>query len=409
MLDSPAPPPSPENNDLSESEVKKLTSQLSQEIDQEIKKQFAENQSFEKTQGKVDDLLKQASVEKEPEVPPRSFEKPKFTPSPELENFKAENGPSSLDPLRSSIETAMENLKEGDNVSKDWMLRKVLTTSFGNNKSSFFELENRSGAHWTLSPEEMKDVLRTEILTKKNQEDEKGKEKPSLEAKPDNVLPVRRDVETIIEPLEDSQNKEVNKADLEKEKTLFKPEEPVEPEKNLSLTKKQVELVNKLHSDKNLWDIFTTFSPEVWEKVYKMYENGKLTEIGIDAHPLLDQIENGNLGTSVEIQKGTTATALLSDSGYKLTWTTEDSVILGCHILANYDTLNEAIKKVESSGIAVSPLKPKKDIIGLMVAAKNNDPSALSSLQEGLRFLPVNGKFKVIKPEELEPLKKFIF
>lgn len=418
-MQTPADPtPSGENNsdtnsNLSSDEIKKLTSQLSQEIDEEIKKQFAQNQVFDRTQEKVNEILKKEQEVKknllsaeQPTSEQKQESKVSVTPSlPNASLQRDEAEEIHYDPLRSSVDTALLNLKEGDNVSQDWILKKILTTSFGNNKSSFYELQNKAGALWTLNREEMREVLKSEIVAKN-----------SSQAEPPNLGPENSKVQ-IKSPDEQILKQEINEPEdtiektatkISEEKVIFDPEKVKETTKELDLNKKQIELVNKIHADKNLWETFTTFSPELWSKVYQLYESGKLTNIGIDAHPLLDQLESSDFETSVTIEKDTNFAKLFSDNGYNLTWSQEDALILGCHILANYEILNTTVKKVEGSGIAVSPLQSKAELIKLISKANSSDKTALNILQEALRFLPVNGKFNLLKPSQLESLKRYI-
>src|SRR3990167_7969961 len=184
-MPSPANNPDNQNNTNSETaltpeDIKKLTTELSSEIDQEIKKQLAEpHYSFSDTQTKIDQAVAQAAEAKQKPEPPKlnqpsTNSEPKKTaasvPEPETEGDLA-----NLDPLQASVNSAISALKEGDQIGDGWTLKKIYSTSFGHNRSSFYELENSAGAKWTLSPEEMKDLLKSNV---------QGKQEPANLAPP---------------------------------------------------------------------------------------------------------------------------------------------------------------------------------------------------------------------------------
>lgn len=445
---------------LTNDQIQKLTHDLSSEIDDEIKRQMAEKHALDLAQEKIDQVL--ASNEPKPLSAPAVEEKiqpvPPVTNEKLLEEVKqAETKPKpatpvaaepemNLDPLSQSVNLALQNLKEGDRVGSEWILKKILTTSFGNNKSPFYELENHSGAKWTLSPEEMKETLRSQILAERSdQENEKpplgvSKIKPAslhpLEGK--KIVPniVTRPLEQIIKTVRKEQP---NKPMLEPKVEIKKVEVPLKeapsevktnietvrptvkiPEKtteekvsspvtieSTNLNEKQISFISKVHADKESWRAFTTFTAEQWGNVNQLYREGKLIDLGIDAHPLIDKLTDPEFTHIVDIRKGDNFNKVLENTGYNLTYTADDSKIVGAHLIANHQLLVESARKAEVSGFTGSVVPSDKEIIDLIYAAENGNHEAFYQLQEPLHQLPVNGKFRVIKPDQLEKIKDF--
>ena len=444
-------------DDLSNEEIQKLTKDLSSEIDQEIKRQIAEKHALELAQEKIDQVLAAA----EPEALGAPKIEDKVQPAPPVakgelleqirkneEKAKSQEKPAlpeeeNSDPLSQSVSFALKNLKEGDRVGSDWILKRIRSTSFGNNKSPFYELENQSGAKWTLSPEEMKATLRAQILSENKAEPE---EKPSLgvsEIKPASLHPistaknlpniVTKPLEQIIKTVRKEQTKpNETKTEVKKvlvplkpaapdqvkirEKEVENKPEPAETTKKPNITnapepehlsQKQIDFLGQVHENKDQWRTFMSFSPIQWSSVNQLYREGRLIDFGIDAHPLIDRLTDNDFGDLVEIHKGDSFNKVLSDAGYNLTYTGDDAHIVGAHLIANHDLLLNANKKAEQSGFATTVFPSDKEIIDLVFATENGNHEAYYQLQEPFHQLPLNSKFKVIKPDKLAELKDF--
>ena len=378
------------NDSLSSDDINKLTSELSAEIDQEIKKQLSVPHPFSDTQEKIDEAVQQAEELKKakaketngisspapPNVAPPETQKE--VKMPEIDPVLA-----NLDPLQASLNSALTNLKEGDQIGEGWVLKKIYSTSFGHNRSSFYELENSAGAKWTLSPEEMKDLLKSNV---------QGKQEPANLAptpNPDNEKPI-----TAIQP---SENK-------------IKPEPPDNKKEapTSELTKEQIEFVEKLHADSKLWQGFSSFEPEQLTELHELYEKGQLLKLGIDAHPLLDKIDSGKLGKDVEIKKGDSFYSIAEKEGHILSYSTKDSALLGLHILANTRLLRETMQKAESAGLIVESIPEPKEILNLVKDAANQDNSAYLKLTQFLKLLPSNSKFRILTTTEVSNLAKYV-
>lgn len=451
-------------------QVSKMTDNLSVDIDKEIKRQLEEKKALEQAQERVDTVLKEHEELSLPQI-----NKGLETPKPTIGLFhtktvdNTENKPPiihdltypihqpeptqpeniSTDPLEASIENAMNSLKEGDSIGSEWVLKKILTTSFGNKKSPFYELLNKSGAAWTLSPEEMRDALRSNILSKnttpvKEINSEKvqplhdlNKPDDKIEAKPSTQI-TEREVERIKEQL--SEERKVNqpsarpkepheerhfetkeqtkppehhettrtKPEVEKDEQKFEKEQVDSKEQGQAkFNQKQIDFLNKIHADQSLWNSFTSFNPELWQNFHDLYEEGKLISIGIDAHPLFDKLASNDFGSLIDIQKGDSASKILSEAGYNLSWTPEDAEIFAVHLIANHKILSDSAKKLEISGLTAPSLPSLKDVIDLTIGAKNGNHESLHKLEEALNFLPVGSKFKLIKPPQLDLLRKY--
>ncbi len=381
------------NDSLTPDDIKKLTFDLSTEIDQEIKKQLAEPHPFSDTQAKIDAVVKQAEELKSqskntaeaPNPEPRQTQSLSTHTEPQREVKLPEIDPAlaNLDPLQASLSSALTNLKEGDKIGDGWILKKIYSTSFGHNRSSFYELENSAGAKWTLSPEEMKDLLKTNV---------QGKGEPANLAPPPN-------------PGSEKESLQINKFEQKNES------EPINTSRKIAdhieLTKEQIEFVDKLHSDPKLWQGFNSFNAEQLAKLHSLYETGQLLKFGIDAHPLLDKIDSGKLGKEIETKKGDSFYSLVEDEGHSLKYSSEDSPLLGLHILANSKLLGETIHKAEAAGLIVEMLPEPKAIINLVKDANNKENVAYLKLSQFLRLLPANSKFRVLSPSEVSALAKY--
>ncbi len=445
---------------LTNDQIQKLTHDLSSEIDDEIKRQMAEKHALDLAQEKIDQVL--ANNEPKPLSAPVVEEKiqpiPPVTNEKLLEEVKqteikpkpatpVTNEPElSLDPLSQSVTLALQNLKEGDRVGSEWVLKKILTTSFGNNKSPFYELENHSGAKWTLSPEEMKETLRAQILAERSDQEET--EKPALgvsKIKPASLHPlegkkivpniVTRPLEQIIktvrkehpskivlEPKVEIKKVEIPLKKIPEVKTNIETARPTDrtlekttQEKEASpvtiestnLNEKQIAFITKVHADKESWRAFTTFTATQWGNVNQLYREGKLIDLGIDAHPLIDKLTDPEFTHVIDIRKDDNFNKVLENTGYNLTYTAIDSKIIGAHLIANHQLLIDSARKAEISGFTGTIVPSGKEIIDLIYAAENGNHEAFYQLQEPLHQLPVNGKFRVIKPEQLERIKDF--
>lgn len=406
----PTPATQPENlnqsqenpaESLTPDDLKKLTQDLSTEIDAEIKKQLANAHPFVETQSKVDQVLKQAEEVRSPEPkkppeisPPNSTpaKTPKSEPTLLAPKVEPDLASSNLDPLQASLNAALSQLKEGDRIGDGWTLKKIYSTSFGHNRSSFYELENQAGAKWTLSPEEMKDALKSNL---------------QKDSKPADLAPAPSNSEAAIST--NAKGVEIKKLETKSEE---KKETKAEPQNSASsddgsFSKEQLDFLTKLHADQKLWQAFTSFKTEQLEKVQTLYEKGQLLEFGIDAHPLLDKINLKNLGREIEIKKGDSYSLLLEKEDNPLTYSNKDSILLGLHILANGKLLKDSLNKIEAAGVSIEALPNDRDIISLVKDGNSGNNQAYSKLSQFLRFLPVNSKFRVFTPNEVKGLEKY--
>lgn len=414
-----------QNNEASlTKEVMDMTDNLSGEIDKEIKRQLAEKKSLEHAQQKIDNVI---AEQEKLNIPYATKEEKNLAPTIGLFHTKTEhdkevskpieqktypppnseiinNSTTPTDPLTASIEFALNSIKEGDPVGKDWVLRKILTTSFGNKKSPFYELVNKSGASWTLSPEEMRDVIRSNIFS-----DNKTAIKEIKGEKPEPLHELELKKVSENEQIEERENytepKDTKEKKQEEEKKAEKTSET--NSKPVKFNQKQIDFLNKIHADSNLWSGFTSFNPDLWESFSNLYEQGRLINIGIDAHPLFDKLSNNEYFSLIEIKKGDNFSNLLSEAGYNLTWTNEDAEVFAVHIIANHKLLSDSAHKMEVSGLTKVDLPSPKKAIELAAATKNGDSKSLHKLVEALNFLPVGSKFKIIKPNQLVNLKKY--
>lgn len=382
---------------LSPEDLKKLTDQLSHEIDQEIKKQLDTPHPTE-PQNQVNQSLGQPEPEvKLPEpTPTKPDEKIEpIVPKPSVQLEKAEAVKTedvALDPLRASINAALENLKEGDQVD-GWKLSKVYSTSFGHNKSLFYELENAKGAKKTLNKEEMKELLKTSLNPNTTA--------PDLAPKPTEPSTAPK------EPLAEPKNKPISVEDTKTpEKSLFVAKPETENSRTNTLSGEQIDFLKKIHEDPKLWKLFSSFNPKQIEEIQTLYQTGKLPSLGIAAHPLLDQLNDGSLGESVTIKKGDSISSILTNAGFQLNYQPQDSFILGVHVLANGKFLKESLEKIQSSGLSTPTLPEPEEIIVLAKDGNGGNTEAYHKLLTLLTFLPVGSKLRIFSPQQVDDLKQ---
>jgi hypothetical protein len=98
----------------------------------------------------------------------------------------------------------------------------------------------------------------------------------------------------------------------------------------------------------------------------------------------------------------------LETTGYKLSLDSGDALLLGTHLLLNYKLIEESHHKIENDGIAVEPLPKESDILSIVKRASSGDQDPLTQLKDSLTFLPVEGHFKVIKPEKFTEIQNLI-
>lgn len=378
-------------NSLSPDDLKKLTAELSQEIDQEIRKQLAEPHPFAKEEENKKSNLFPVETNSNSNEGLEVKPPPPLSPSTDHQadseqklpqNIEADLSFSNLDPLQASLNSALESLKEGDKIGSGWTLKKIFSTSFGNNRSLFYELENEAGAKWSLNPEEMKDLLKTEVKPKKE---------------PSDLSPTTKETES---------NEIIATNELDAKKFVETTQTPKEAESKP--TKEQIAFITKLHNDPKDWQVFNSFSTEQLTSIHELYEKGQLSKFGIDAHPLLDKISEGSLGTEVEIKSGDNFYSLMESAGHVIDYSTKDSVLLGLHILANQTLLNDAIKKVEAAGISTEKLPSAKDMLNLIIDSKGGNNTTYARLTKLLQFLPTNTKFRSLTPTEVDNLSKYL-
>lgn len=374
-----------DNPSLTPDDLKKLTSDLGAEIDQEIKKQLSVPHPFAETQERIDGQVEQA-VEKSASAEPTNLAPAGVAPPSDTKVSNpapVDEVLTNPDPLQASVSAAMSELKEGEKIGQDWILKKIYSTSFGHNRSFFYELENQSGAKWTLNSEEMKDLIKSNVtdstpkyLSPKTPVPEKGKLQTELE---------KRGPESV------------KKEEVETDETS-----------TTSLSKDQIEFVSKLHADSKLWHAFTSFNPGQLKAVQDLYLNGQLPKIGIDAHPLLDKLESPQIGQEVVIKKGDSFTSLVENAGHSLTNSTKDSLLLALHILANEKLLIQGREKAEAAGLLVEKLPETKEIIRLGQKGLQGDTVAYSQLSQFVKLLPAESKLRVLSPEEATELEKYL-
>ena len=338
-------------------EVANLENRLSQEVDDEVKRQLSAQNEIEQAQGQVSELVKKAETAPTPAPPP--------------------SAPVSPPPVQA--DPAVAKLKEGDKINEDWTLRRVYTTTFGNNPSPFYELENSTGATWTLNLDELKSILAQEA----------AKTPPPPPPPPPNLAPAA----PVAPP-------EAQVIEKEKEKSAEKSSESL-------LTEKQIAFLKKLSESKEDWKTLLSINREQFNSFVERYKNGTLEEIGISATPLSDKLKDEDLVKTVTIKKGDNFEKLLSSEGYTLHFSSEDAAIFGLHLLLNYKLISESERKIEDTGISIAALPKEEEILKLTKKALA-DPASFDLLKESLTFLPLEAHFKIIKSEQFGELSKLI-
>lgn len=356
------------------------------------------------------------------------FVKPSETIETNLSSQQITEPETNLDPLRASIENAFNDLKVGTAIGKEWVVKKIITTNFGNNKSSFYELENQAGRLNTLNKEEIKDLIKNSLLGKDSEEKLPDLSPPKEEA--NHKTSLTHDEERVSgdqnpasgkKPEFKEENKESRFTQLIPKVNLFKekskeiqlpsgktiPASTSHSVSDLSLNPEQIELIKTMHQNQKQWKTFTSLSSAQWEKVSELYEQGKLSEIGIDANPVTDFLNNPDIGSLIEVKKGESFTEILRKNDYKISLSKEDAPILGVHVIANHKLLEETHHKVENSGISLQPLPKDKEVINLVVSAQAGSAESLNALIEALQFIPVNQRIKIISKDDVDKLAKY--
>lgn len=383
----------PHNDSLTADDLKKLTSDLSAEIDKEIKKQLSSPHPFSEAQAKIDEAAAKVDSVKTPEEKsePKNLDKIIQPDKPIVSSQLPEVDPElvNLDPLQASVNSALSNLHEGGQVGEGWIIKKIYSTSFGHNRSFFYELENKAGAKWTLSPEEMRDLLKSSVT---------GNPKPDLAPQPE-----KKD-ENQIQATKNG-NEKVNE---KKEATEVEDRETKHKSDDSELTKEQITFLSKIHSEPKLWQVFTSFNSEQISQVQQLYQNGQLLKFGIEAHPLLDKIDDKNLGKEVQIDKSSNVISLLQEAGHTLTYSRKDSILLGLHLLINAKVLAEAQKKAEAAGLVIAALPEPKQVVELIKEGVRGDNSAYQKILQLLSFLPTNSKLRILSTDQVKELEKHL-
>src|SRR3972149_11202934 len=369
-------------------EVENLSHKINDEINEEIKRQLSQHPSSETVQQELDKVVNKVDPsEKETQSPPNLPQSPPLT-SEQVHSYN-------LNPLQASLEAALADLKEGDRVNDEWSLRRISNTSFGNTQTPFYELQNATGAVRTLNQEEMKELLKAQIV-------DQSQSPPSYESLQPASLP-RVDINPHPTNLFDEELPEKESTDTQNEQKKDLSESQKE-----ELTPKQIEFLKKIASNKSQWSALTSFTPEQWQTFSKLYSQGKLAQLGIAASPLLDLLNDPDSTKNVTIKKGDNIQNLLEQEGLKLSYTADDALLLGIHLLLNYQLIEGSHHKIEESGIAIEPLPAESDLLNLTKKARGGDLPALNSLKDSLTFLPVEGNFKIIKSEKFDQLQKLL-
>ncbi len=384
-------------------EMENMTRELTAQIDEEIKKQIAGQKSFDGAQNHFNQLVKEA----EPHL-----EKPA---APKLTAEKVQN--YNLNPLQASTDSALQNLHVGDRID-GWNLKRTFSTNFGGSPTAFYELQNDSGAMWTLNEEEIKDLIEREMAAK-------GKtgspNLPSLQ--PEVKLPQATDFidknskDVQIPTQEPIKNAPPAQAVAEvvpipappvpqPVKTVEPTQVVVEPTNDQTdLNDKQKDFIKKLSKDKKDWQVFTSFTPTLWQTFWDAYKNGNLNEIGLGRDIFTHQLADTDNFTTVTIAKGDTINKLLENAGFKEQPTPS---LLGSHLQLNFELIKQSHQKIMDSGINVPALPQESDLYELIKKAKAIDQTAYDQIKDSLSLLPIEGHFKVLKPEIFPEVDKLI-
>lgn len=110
-------------------------------------------------------------------------------------------------------------------------------------------------------------------------------------------------------------------------------------------------------------------------------------------------IKPESLAEEVVLKRGDTVYQLLIDHGHSVNLGTADAEVLGAHIAANHDLLNNFWGQMASSGNLPEGFHYPADlaeISDLVEKAKNGDAQALQKLKDALHWVPAGQKFKIL-------------
>ena len=156
-----------------------------------------------------------------------------------------------------------------------------------------------------------------------------------------------------------------------------------------------------------MWKVFNSLNATQFNQIQELYEKGQLGKFGIDAHPLLDKITSANFGKEVPVQKGDNISELLEKAGHKLTYSKEDSLLLGLHLLLNAKLLAETQKKAEAAGLVTPSVMAPKEVLNLVTQALLGNGSSSLKLSQMLSLLPTGPKFRLLAPNEVKEFEKY--
>lgn len=108
----------------------------------------------------------------------------------------------------------------------------------------------------------------------------------------------------------------------------------------------------------------------------------------------------GEVVAEVALDRGSTVGQMLVEHGYDFTsWGTDNADVLGAHIAANYDLLNDTWGNVASAGNFPEGMHfpvGMEELNDLIDKAKGGDAQALQQLKDALHWLPANKSFKIL-------------
>lgn len=99
---------------------------------------------------------------------------------------------------------------------------------------------------------------------------------------------------------------------------------------------------------------------------------------------------------TIEIHQGDTWGQMMVNSGNELNWGSGGAEMMGAHIAANYDLLNNYW---EAAGMHF-PISPS-ELNTLVEQAKGGDAESLSKLKEALHWIPAGQKFRVLTGDNI--------
>ncbi len=179
------------------------------------------------------------------------------------------------------------------------------------------------------------------------------------------------------------------------------------PEGLPPLSQDQIDLINRIHQDPEAWKTFTSLTSEQWSDVGRLYEAGRLAEVGIDTNPLIDTLTSADVGNLVDIHQGDTVSTLLQNNGHRVTWTSADADLFGGHILANHQLLAETHNRMVESGLATNNFPTQQEVLALIEHARGGDAGAFHDLQTSLDWIPVNQKLKILSLNDIADITDF--